>query len=72
MSKVKSPRGSLKGWELKKWLKGNFKTLKELAKVGLPFFFGLFVTGRDPALTTLITGFGKLAFDALEYWLKEY
>ena len=71
MKKVKSPKKSLKGWEFGKWVKGNYSTLKELIKVGLPLAIG-WATSHNPALVGLITILGKLAMDTLEYWYKEY
>lgn len=71
MSKLKSPKMSLKGWSLREWAVGNYSTLKELFKVGLPLLIG-WATTHNPALVGLITIAGKLCLDTLEYWYKEY
>ena len=71
MKKMKSKRYSLEGWEFSKWVKGNYKTIKELIKTGIPLALGWAAT-NDPELTGIITILGKLAIDTLEYWVKEY
>jgi len=61
---------SLEGWNFKAWLTGNKKTIKEFVKVGLPFLAAK-VLVNDIALVALITAAGKLAADAIEYYIKE-
>ena len=68
---VKSPSLSFKGWSFKEWLKGNFKTIKEVVKVGVPLVIGWYATG-DQALTGIITLGGKLLLDSLEYYVKDH
>jgi hypothetical protein len=68
--KVIKAANSLKGWELKEWFKGNYRTIKELIKVGVPFWIGISASA-DPELAGLITLFGKLILDAFDYYLKE-
>ena len=70
MEIVKESR-SFSGWNLKDWFKGNWTTLKEVIKVGIPFFLGWFATGNEP-LTLLITAVGKLILDTGEYYFKQY
>jgi len=71
MAKVKSPKGSLKGWNAWTWFKGNYKTLKELAKVGLPLLVASGIS-VDPATIGLLTVVGKALIDVLEYAMKTY
>ena len=67
---MKSPAMSLKGWNIKDWVLGNYSTIKEVLKVGIPATAGWFATG-NPTYTTVITVGGKLLLDTLEYWYKE-
>ena len=66
-----SPRFSLKGWKLTEWVKGNWQTVKELLKVGIPFIAGLELFPDKPYLTLVVTAVGKLVLDVLHYWAKE-
>jgi len=71
MNKITSPRFSLKGWYFTTWLKGNWKTIKEVLKVGIPAAIGWSLT-NSPALTGLITIGGKFLLDVGEYYVNEY
>lgn len=71
MSIETSPRFSLQGWSLKKWFTGNWKTLKELIKLGIPLALGWAAT-NNVELTGLITIGGKFLIDLGEYYFKEY
>jgi len=71
MTKITSEKRSLKGWEFSKWFKGNWKTIKELLKVGIPAAIG-WATTNNPALIGLITIVGKGLIDVGEYYFKEY
>lgn len=70
-TKVISESGSFEGWRFGKWFFGNWKTIKELIKVGLPLIIGWFAT-NSPGYTGLITVFGKFIIDLGEYYFKEY
>ena len=70
-SKVISPAMSLEGYSLWKWFKGNWKTVKELIKVGLPAIVGWSMTA-NPELTGFITITGKYLLDLGEYYFKSY
>ena len=67
--KVLSAPNSIAGWKFSEWFKGNWKTLKELIKIGVPFAVGLLVS-PNPALITLITIVGKLLMDTGEYYFS--
>lgn len=69
--KIISPARSLKGWTFKKWFLGNWSTLKEFLKVGIPALIGWSVT-NSPEWTGLITLGGKFLIDVGEYYFKEY
>lgn len=71
MVKVKSKSMSFEGWDFIEWLKGNWKTIKELLKVGIPLAIG-WATSDAPALVGLITIGGKFLLDVGEYYTKEY
>jgi hypothetical protein len=61
---------NLKGWNFWEWLKGNGKTIKELAKVGIPLVVIWWIS-KDPTITAIATAFGKLILDTFEYYIKE-
>ena len=66
---VISPSCSLNGWNFGTWFKGNWKTIKEVIKVGVPLVIGFLVT-PNPALIALITAAGKLLIDTGEYFFS--
>lgn len=63
-------KNSFKGWNFKEWFKGNWSTVKEVIKLGIPCLIGWFATG-DKELTALITLVGKLVIDAGHYYIKK-
>ena len=71
MAILVSPARSLKGWNLKTWFMGNWKTIKEALKIGVPAVVGLYTT-TDPKLAGAITLVGKFLLDMGEYYFKEY
>lgn len=66
----KMSRFNLKGWKFSEWLKGNGKTIKEIAKVGIPLMVAWWIT-KNPTITVIATAFGKLVLDTLEFYIKE-
>lgn len=68
--KVMSPRFSFKGWEFTKWFIGNWKSIKELIKIGAPLWASYSMTA-NPYLVLILTGVGKLVLDSIEYFVKE-
>ena len=71
MGKAASPSASFKGWKFSAWLVGNWKTIKEILKVGIPLAVSWSAT-HSPAWTGFITICGKFVLDSGEYWFKEY
>jgi len=71
MVEIISPKGSLKGWSGITWFKGNWKTVKEILKVGIPFAIS-WSTTHNPALVGIITLGGKFLLDVGEYYFKQY
>lgn len=71
VEKIISKSGSFDGWSFKTWFVGNWKTLKEIAKVGVPFVL-TFLATQDPYLLVLFTSLGKLALDTGEYFFSVY
>ena len=69
---AKSPNFSFQGWSFLEWLKGNWKSIKEIIKVGVPLLLGTKLFAGNPALIGVATAVGKLALDSLEYYFKEY
>ncbi len=67
---MKSPNKSFKGWKFMEWFKGNWKSIKEILKVGAPLLIGWVATSH-PTWTVLITLLGKFLLDTGEYYLKE-
>lgn len=59
-----------KGYNIKDWLKGNWNTVLELAKTGLPLLLGLAVFTTHPWLIALVTALGKFVLDAFHYWVN--
>lgn len=76
---VEKKRFSLYGWNLSDWFKGNWTTIVETGKLILPLIIGLIVSNEYfikypqwiPVITSVITLFGKMGFDALHYFLVE-
>lgn len=67
---TKSKAFSLQNWELKEFLKGNWKTLKEVAKILAPALL-TWLASRNPLWTIVVTGLGKIILDVGEFWIKE-
>lgn len=61
---------SFEGWSFLGWLKGNWKTIKEAVKIGVPFIFGMAVFQDNASLIIAVTVLGKLAIDSLEYYFS--
>jgi len=68
---MSSERFSLEGWEFWEWLKGNWKTVKEVGKAVVPGLLA-WVQTQDPAVSGIVVVVGKFALDTLEYWIKKY
>jgi len=69
--KIDSPMMSWKGWRFSKWFFGNWRTIKEGLKVGIPYVISLVIA--DAVMSQfLITIAGKFLIDAGEYWFKAY
>lgn len=68
---TKSPANSLKGWTLKAWFLGNWKTIKEMLKLIIPAAIG-WATTNDPEMVGLITIVGKFIIDVGTYYFKSY
>lgn len=66
-----SPPMSLEGWKFLEWLKGNWKTIKELLKVGAPLVLSLAFVKDNPVLIATLTAFGKLILDSLEFYFTK-
>ena len=61
---------NFKGWNIKEWILGNGKTIKEICKVGVPLVLTMLATS-NPAILTLATLVGKLILDSAEYYLTK-
>ena len=62
---------SLEGWNFKDWFLGNWKTIKEISKVGAPLLIS-WVTTKDPVLSGFLTLLGKFLLDTGEYYIKTH
>ena len=69
---IKSEALSTKGWKFSEWFKGNWGTLKEVIKIGIPLLVGLQLFKDNPAMIGLVTALGKLLLDTGQYYFKEY
>jgi len=70
---IVSPRMSFAGWKLSKWFVGNWKTIKELIKVGVPYGVSLLALDGSYGLGNfLVTIVGKFLIDSGEYFFKRY
>lgn len=69
MAKISEPR-SFNGWNFKSWFIGNWKTIKEFLKVGLPLVVSMNLFGPiwGEFLGTIV---GKFLLDAGEFWFKK-
>ena len=58
------------GWNFTEWLKGNWPTIKELLKVGVPFVTIWLTTGNwwTIGFGTIL---GKFILDSVHYFVKE-
>ena len=61
---------SFKGWKFSKWFEGNWSTIKEGIKWGIPLLTIWFAT-EGFWLTAFGTILGKFILDSLHYWVKE-
>ena len=61
---------SFEGYKFIEWLKGNGKTIKEIAKVGIPLFIAWIIT-KNYVETGFATVIGKFILDGVEYFFKE-
>lgn len=64
-------RFSFEGWQFMEWLKGNWSTIKEIIKVGVPYLVATAIV-QDMGLQAVIILVGKLILDTGEYFVKEY
>ena len=70
VEKVVKSAMDFKGWKFSKWFLGNWKTIKELVKIGAPFLVS-YLTVHNPYLVGFLTVLGKFLLDSGEYWYKE-
>ena len=64
-----SKNKSFSGWNFGSWFKGNWSTVKELLKVGLPLMVSMNFFG--PMGTGMATIIGKFVLDAGEFYFKQ-
>ena len=70
MSKNISNAKSFEGYSVVSWFKGNWKTIKEGLKVGVPLIISMNLVGPiwGEFLGTIL---GKFVLDAGEFWIKQ-
>jgi hypothetical protein len=71
MSIKTKERFSLEGWNFWAWFKGNAKTIKEFAKVGIPYIISLGLFGGNVGYEGAFTLIGKLILDVCDFALQE-
>ena len=69
-TKILSPSKSFKEWKFSEWFVGNWKTIKEIAKVGAPLLVSSLIVSH-PALIAFLTILGKFLLDTGEFFFKE-
>ena len=69
--KITSARFSLRGWNFKTWFLGNWSTIKEILKVGIPYLI-VYLATFNPVLSGALAIVGKFIIDLCEYFFKEY
>ena len=68
---MRSDSFSLEGWSFLGWVKGNWKTIKEVGKVVVPYVLASsYVEAYN--LQAVLTILGKAILDVCEYYVKEY
>ena len=67
---MKSKKNSLENWKFSEWFKGNWGTIKEGIKIGIPYILSTFFTSK-PELQVLITACGKFLLDIGHYYFKK-
>jgi len=68
--KEQSPAWSFKNWNISEFLKGNWKSIKELLKWGTPLALSWLATNK-PEYVIPLTIVGKAILDMLEYFVKQ-
>ena len=68
---MEKARLSFKGWKFGEWLKGHWKTIKEVAKPLIPYYIA-WSNGLDPQLSVVVAALGAGLLSAIEYFVKEY
>lgn len=71
MQTEKSSNFSFSGYNLMKAIKGNWKSIKEILKVGVPFFLGMQFFTANPVYIGIVTILGKSVLDAIEFYFSE-
>ena len=66
-----SNKNSFKDWKFLEWFKGNWKTIQELVKVGVPFLLGLKFVSTNPVMILGITALGKFVLDVGHYYFTK-
>jgi hypothetical protein len=69
--KIPKEHMSLEGWTFKGWISGNWQTIKELFKVGLPLILSLPLLQDSPEMIPVVTVLGKFVLDGIHYWIKK-
>ena len=65
-----SKNRSFEGWKFNCWFKGNWSTIKELLKVGIPYVASTFIV--DAATQQfVITVVGKFILDCGQFYFKK-
>ena len=62
---------NFKGWKFGSWVTGNWSTIKEAIKFGIPLLIVTSFVKDNPALVGTITLVGKFLLDLGHYWIKE-
>ncbi len=62
---------NLKGWHVGSWFVGNWSTIKEIFKIGVPYLVGSALFADNVPAQIVVTAVGKLVLDLGHYFIKE-
>jgi len=71
VKKIVTERFSMQGWDIKKYIKGNWSTIKEGIKIAVPLIIGMAYFRDRPELVASCVLVGKGVMDLLHYWIKQ-
>jgi len=68
---MESKRGSLVGWNVREFVKGNVSDIRAIIKTGIAAVAAVSYFS-NPITQIIVVGLGKTALDVFDYWVSEY